>query len=411
MRKRELGAIALLVFPGAAIAAACATTDETAPSNEVPQVILEAGSSATPDAADAADADAGHRPPDLVEAGTCSTSGLCVADVPVDTQINVTAIRGSAANDVWAVGTNRTVVHYDGKVWEKAAPMTDAVTPFTMRSVWLGGPNDVWIAAGPIVYHSTGWNGPSGTAWTSAFFIDGTSVSAIAGMDGTVLLARQVVNDFWTTFPALMTCSGWADESLVDPVEVPTPMFTAEGADGFWSLARTRADEAWATSVGSDDRPGARVFRIRRATPDAGDPDAGDVGDGASWQLEEYDSRTSRNLYGVWGNEQVVWVVGEGGALRRMTPEKLSSRAFETVASPVTADLRGVHGFGPNDVWAVGDDATVLHFDGKAWTRVATPFDTVSAKPRFFAVWGSSSKDVWIGGNGVMLHFEGQKTP
>ncbi|MBN9163970.1 MAG: hypothetical protein J0I07_23585 [Myxococcales bacterium] len=403
MRKRDLGAIALLVFPGAAIAAACATSENTAPSNELDPVILEAGSSETPDAADAADADAGHRRPDLVDAGTCSASGLCVVNAPVDTQINVTSIRGSGPNDVWAVGTNRTVVHYDGKVWEKAAPLTDEVTPFTMRAVWLDGPSDVWIGAGSILYHSTGWNGPSGTAWSSATFIDGTSVNAIAGMNGNVLLARQVNNDFWTTFPALMTCRGWMNDNLVDLEEVATPMFDAEGADGLWSLAMTRPDEAWATSLGSDDRPGARVVRIHRASSDAGDP----VGDGASWQVEEYDSRTSRNLYGVWGNEQVVWVVGEGGTLRRMTPAKLSSRAFETVASPVTADLRGIYGFGPDDVWAVGDDATVVHYDGKVWSRLATPLDGVNVKPRLFAVWGSSPKDVWIGGNGVMLHFEG----
>ena len=363
-------------------------------------MVPEAGSSEPLDASDAQDVDAGQRP-DRVDAGTCSPSGLCVADVPIDTQINVTAIRGTSSNDVWAVGTNRTVVHYDGKVWEKAAPMPDEVTPFTIRSVWLGGPNDVWLAAGPIVYHSTGWNGPSGTAWTSALFIDGTSVSAIAGMDGTVLLARQVSNDFWASYPALVTCSGWADEGLADPAEVPTPMFAAEGADGLWSLARTRADEAWGTSVGSDDRPGARVFRIRRAASDAGEP-----GD-ASWEREEYDSRTSRNLYGVWGNEQVVWVVGEGGVLGRLTQEKLSSRAFETVSSPVTADLRGIYGFGANDVWAGGDDASVLHFDGNVWSKVATPLDAVNVKPRLFSVWGSSPKDVWIGGNGVMLHFQG----
>ena len=405
MRKRDLGAIALFVFPVASIAAACATSDDTAPSNEIEPVILEAGST-EPDATGAADMDAGHRRPDLVDAGTCSASGLCVVSAPVDTQINVTSIRGSGPNDVWAVGTNRTILHYDGKVWEKAAPLKDEVTPFTMRAVWLGGPDDVWVAAGSVLYHSTGWNGPSGTAWRSALFIDGTSVSAIAGTSGTVLLARQVNNDFWTTFPALMTCRGWMNDNLVDLAEVATPTFNAEGADGLWSLAMTRPDEAWATSLGSDDRPGARVVRIHRPTSDAGDPDGGDVGDG-SWQLEEYDSRTSRNLYGVWGNEQVVWVVGEGGTIRRMTPAKLSSRAFETAVSPATADLRGVYGFGPDDVWAVGDDATVVHYDGKAWSRVATPLDGVNVKPRLFAVWGSSPRDVWIGGNGVMLHFEG----
>ena len=402
MRKRELGAIALLVLPAAAIAAACATTDDTAPSNDVPQVILEAGTSETLDAADAADVDAGHRPPDLVDAGTCSASGLCVVAAPIDTQINVASIRGSGPNDVWAVGTNRTILHYDGKVWEKAAPLTDEVSPFTMRAVWLGGPGDVWIGAGSVLYHSTGWNGPNGTTLSSTTFIDGTSVSAIAGMNGTVLLGRQVLNDFWTKFPALVTCRGWMNDNLLDPAEVPTPMFDADGADGLWSMTMIRPNEAWATSLGVYDRPGARVVRIHRAASDGGDSGAD-----PSWQVEEHDSRTSRNLYGVWGDEQVVWVVGEGGTLRRMTPAKVASRAFETVPSPVIADLRGVHGFGPNDGWAVGDDATVVHYDGKTWSRIATPLDAVNVKPRLFAVWGSSPKDVWIGGNGVMLHFEG----
>ena len=87
----------------------------------------------------------------------------------------MTSLSGSGPNDVWAVGTDRTILHYDGKVWEKADPLTYEVTPFTMRSVWLGGPTDVWVAAGPILYHSTGWNGPSGTAWSSAMFFDGTT--------------------------------------------------------------------------------------------------------------------------------------------------------------------------------------------------------------------------------------------
>ena len=407
MRKRQLRALALLVLFGTVAATACATSEDQAPVEVPPVVILEPGPAEMPDASDASDAsDAGVEMP----ADPCSTSGLCIVQAPIDTQINVTSIWGSGPSDVWAVGTNRTILHYDGKAWEKAAPLTDAVTPFTMRSVWLNGPNDVWIAAGPRIYHSTGWNGPSGTEWTSTSFLDGAGITAIRGLNGRVLIARQVQNDFSSKPPAIIAGSGWSGDGVADSELVDTPMFTASGADGLWSLAMVRPDEAWATRIGTGaslgGRAGARVVRIHRAIPDGGEPDAG-----ASWQVEEHESQTARNLYGVWGDEVAVWVVGEGGVVRRMTLANVSSRAFEVVPSPVIADLRGVHGFGPNDVWAVGDDATVLHFDGKAWTRVSTPFDTVSAKPRFFAVWGSSSKDVWIGGNGVMLHFEGQKTP
>jgi len=33
-----------------------------------------------------------------------------------------------------------------------------------------------------------------------------------------------------------------------------------------------------------------------------------------------------------------------------------------------TEELRGVYGTGPNDVWAVGANGAVLHFDGNTWT-------------------------------------------
>jgi hypothetical protein len=390
MRADHVGTVALLAILGAA--AACAASDDNAPPVEPPSVIpdgggLETDAEAGVDAGDASDA---------VDAGPCSASGICIVPAPIDTQINVTSVWGSGPNDVWAVGTSRTVLHYNGTIWEKAAPMTDDASPFTMRSVWLGAPNDVWIAAGPFIYHSTGWNGPTGTEWKTAFELDGASNTAIRGTNGTVWIARQVLNNPWTLSPSAIVCREWSGDGPVDGAFVETPMLNADGADGLWSLATTGADEAWATSVGSNDRPGARVVRFHRA---------GDAG--AEWQVEEHDSRTSRNLHGVWGNDQVVWVVGEGGVLRRMTPAKLASHAFEVVASPVTTELRAAWGFGANDVWAVGDDATVLHFDGNAWARLATSLDAASEKPNLFAVWGSAPNDVWIGGNGVMLHFEG----
>jgi len=73
----------------------------------------------------------------------------------------------------------------------------------------------------------------------------------------------------------------------------------------------------------------------------------------------------------------------------------------------VTATLRSIYGIATDDVWAVGDDATVVHWDGAAWTRIATPLDAAADKPMLASVWGSGPKDVWIGGNGIMLHFQG----
>jgi hypothetical protein len=77
---------------------------------------------------------------------------------------------------------------------------------------------------------------------------------------------------------------------------------------------------------------------------------------------------------------------------------------------PVDAPiLWWVHGFAHDDVWAVGAEGTVVHFDGVAWT-------TVRSDPAYtlWGIWGSSSTDLWaVGGDvmhgvpSVLLHYDG----
>jgi hypothetical protein len=41
----------------------------------------------------------------------------------------------------------------------------------------------------------------------------------------------------------------------------------------------------------------------------------------------------------------------------------------------VDVELRGVWGTGPTEVYAVGEEGTVLRFDGVSWQRLAAPID------------------------------------
>jgi hypothetical protein len=73
----------------------------------------------------------------------------------------------------------------------------------------------------------------------------------------------------------------------------------------------------------------------------------------------------------------------------------------------VVADLRGVWGSARDDVWAVGDEGTLLHFDGKAWTREESPLEETLND-----VWGAAADDVWAVGerdaeDGFILHYDG----
>lgn len=70
-----------------------------------------------------------------------------------------------------------------------------------------------------------------------------------------------------------------------------------------------------------------------------------------------------------------------------------------------------VWGTGPNDVWATGSGATVIHWDGKAWTPTPVPSPTsVPLKETFRALYASGPNDVWIASaTDMIFHSDGFK--
>ena len=67
--------------------------------------------------------------------------------------------------------------------------------------------------------------------------------------------------------------------------------------------------------------------------------------------------------------------------------------------------MSGIWGSAADDVYAVGDKATILHYDGVRWSQVTHPLSgTVNP---LYDVWGSSSADVFVVGFGAILHYNG----
>jgi hypothetical protein len=65
--------------------------------------------------------------------------------------------------------------------------------------------------------------------------------------------------------------------------------------------------------------------------------------------------------------------------------------------------IRQVWGTENNDIWAVGDAGTILHWDGYQWSQVESKTTNY-----LLGVWGSSSNDVWaVGVGGTVLHWDG----
>lgn len=354
--------------------------------------IIDAQPEATPDADasnDGAVADGG------VE--RCSTSGLCRADLPLSSKSSVTSVWGSGATDVWAVGNQGLIAHFDGSRWEVAdSEAPDGSLVYTARGVWLERPDDVWIVEGDRIRHGTGWKGPSATTWST--FRYPTVSGYVSYLPGTV---RGLGDSVWVGYlqnydhTPVERFSGWVDgkPGTPEPLAVWNPEVRA--------ITTAHQDELW--FAGACNRAKGHSCAFQATRPQGNDVDGGF----SSWEVTEYDARTELPLTGAWAHGEEVWLVGEGGSVRRVTASTRPTKKFDFVASPVTTDLHGIFGFGPDDVWVVGDAGTVLHWDGTSWTKLATPRGGTNDKPILRSVWGSSPNDVWIAGDGTVLHFQG----
>lgn len=116
--------------------------------------------------------------------------------------------------------------------------------------------------------------------------------------------------------------------------------------------------------------------------------------DGESWSSVE--TGTDATLRSVWGSSSTdVFAVGDDGTIVHN-----DGSGWSAMASGTTVGLQSVWGSGPDDVYAVGPRA-VLHFDGAAWSRVEV------GDSGFYAVGGSGPDDVWVAGGSLAYHYDG----
>ena len=75
------------------------------------------------------------------------------------------------------------------------------------------------------------------------------------------------------------------------------------------------------------------------------------------------------------------------------------------VSNPLKYITAGTMGTSSSDIWAVGQQGAIVHYDGKDWVAVASP-----TREGLFAVWGISSSDIWaVGGKGVVIRYDGSR--
>ena len=333
------------------------------------------------------------------------------------------AVSADSPTDAWAVagGSPGTVtLHWDGTAWSQvpspsAGPKGDQLTGVTAESpadAWAVGyyANSTCAMAVTLILH---WNG---IAWSRVRSPDpGAACNYLEGVSVTSATDAWAVGQSCTF--AVNTCHTlilhW-NGTAWSKVASPSP-----GTGGFDPLTAVSADsaaDAWAVgyycttdsctirhtlTLHWNGTAWSRIASPNQA-PGTYFPDAVSADSPTdAWTVGTYctaatcDSENTLTLH--WNG--TVW-----------------SKVASPNPGPVKDNLNGVTALSPTDAWAVGDycvhsgcsfrDTLTLHWDGTAWSQVASPTPRSGPQNYLSGVTATGTDDAWAVGS-TILHWNG----
>ena len=391
VRQRAVLLMAALVLGARTVGCAAGTEkpDETeSPLGDGGEPLPEAGAVDASTSVDGSP-DAGDTPANE----HCSEDGWCRVDMP-DDKAALYGIWGSGPNDVWTVGSNGAVFHWDGTKWSAQRVETAAGQPRPLYGIWGSGPNDVWAISGTELYHSNGWTDQGANfskfeviKRTGQFAFLPVALRGVWGSGSTDVWVLQATTGSpgAAPFDKCSRTEGWGSGE---------PKLTAAFADrsptkglNLAAMWGTGARDIW--MVGES----GRIFHS-------------DGHWGGSVEWIQANSNTRTHLHAVWGTRaDDVWAVGDNGTVRHFTYDEGGELLWTIEDTKTTNALRAVWGSSATDVWAVGDEGTILHSAGSSWSRSRVP--SLPPQATLYGVWGSGPDDVWAVGHHVLLHRSG----
>ncbi len=101
-----------------------------------------------------------------------------------------------------------------------------------------------------------------------------------------------------------------------------------------------------------------------------------------------------------------TWRPCEDGCPLEESPkrdDKLGPVKWTLETSVTPSGLTGIWGADANNIWAVGLNGTIIHWNGTTWR-----LQTSGTNERLDSVWGSDARNIWaVGGNGTILKWDG----
>jgi hypothetical protein len=264
---------------------------------------------------------------------------------------NFRAVWGTSIDSLLAVGAEFPLLSAVGGEWAAVPLPEDCVA---LDAIWANAPDDIFVG---------GYAG-------AAFHYDGNA---------------------WSSIPANSTTS------FLDLCATPDGEVYACVEEGSGPAVLRRTDAGWEYFAGGFQESAAIWATGNDSIYLAGQDGYAVRFDGVEWlpvsRIGGFD------WLDAWGTpDDVVYFVGQGGHLARWF-----YFVFQEITSPVTTTLRAVSGISATNIIAVGDEGTIIHFDGNAWT----PRPPVTAQNLLAVHVFEDGSAVALGADGTVLVFDG----
>jgi cysteine-rich repeat protein len=247
--------------------------------------------------------------------------------VPVPAQ-GYTAVWGTGATNVYALGDKR-LDHYDGTSWSASY-----TPPFQGLALWGSSPNDIWIGGGndSAAVFLAHWNG-------SAWIVDTSQPAAVVGLWGTGS------NDVYALWDQDQSGNGsnvflfHYGGATWQPVTGTSSMMLA---DAFRTslIYGTSATDVFAFDPSQSSAPGPVMHRRI----------------GTGWTTVACCDEIQQGANGLGGVAGDILLVGNGGRILRN-----DGATWSISRSPTSATLRAVWSSSVNRAFVVGDNGTILY--------------------------------------------------
>ena len=109
----------------------------------------------------------------------------------------------------------------------------------------------------------------------------------------------------------------------------------------------------------------------------------------AEWELESLYSDGNTGLNSIWGSSETnIYAVGNEGTILKYDGANWSSDTSST-----SKTLNGIWGSGKSNIYAVGEEGTILYCNGTNWSSV-----TSGTSNTLYAIWGSDESHIYAAG-------------